>query len=80
MSDCEALRLADALETPTIQAGAFRHEAAAELRRLAGVEAERDALRALIADHEFAALFHSLSGYRAALLNETKGGGNEIAT
>ena len=46
MSDNEALRLADALETPTIQAGAFRHEAAAELRRLAGVEAERNALRA----------------------------------
>ena len=29
-----ALRLADALETPTIQAGAFRHEIAAELRLL----------------------------------------------
>jgi len=50
MADNEALRLADALENPTIQAPAFRHEVVAELRRLAGVEAERDALREIL-DH-----------------------------
>ena len=33
-SNTEAERLADALDNPTIQAGALRHEIAAELRRL----------------------------------------------
>jgi len=35
-----ALRLADALDNPTIQAGAIRHEIAAELRRLHAANAE----------------------------------------
>ena len=42
----KALRLADALETPTIQAGALRHEAAAELRR------QHAEIESLKAEHE----------------------------
>jgi hypothetical protein len=42
------------------------------VQRLAAVEAERDALRALIADDSFAAAFQTIYWYRSALLKSAR--------
>lgn len=72
----EALRLADLLDECKYVDVYRCKQAAAELRRLAGVEAERDALLSLIVDDGFAASFQTMAQYRSALLKATKGGGN----
>lgn len=75
----EALRLADALACGmTTLTNVDR--AAAELRRqhaeIEQLKAQRDALRALIADDGFAASFQTMAQYRSALLNSVKGESN----
>lgn len=69
----ETLRLADALESDKWHVPAVvMQRGADELRRLAGVEAECEALRALLADDAFAASFQTMAQYRSALLKSVR--------